>query len=43
MLYDFKCFRDDEEDGEFAAPLVPNPKCEKLSGCGPWTKVILSC
>jgi calnexin len=27
---------DDEEDGEFEAPMVPNPKCTE--GCGPWTQ-----
>ena len=29
---------DDEEDGDWIAPMVPNPKCEDASGCGPWTK-----
>ncbi|ODV79006.1 Calreticulin-domain-containing protein [Suhomyces tanzawaensis NRRL Y-17324] len=27
---------DEEEDGEWIAPLVPNPECENISGCGPW-------
>jgi calnexin len=26
---------DDESDGEWAAPTIPNPKCEE-DGCGPW-------
>ena len=29
---------DDEEDGDWVAPQVPNPKCEDVSGCGPWEK-----
>ncbi|KAJ3251898.1 hypothetical protein HDU77_005559 [Chytriomyces hyalinus] len=29
---------DDEEDGEFTAPTIDNPKCAEVSGCGPWTK-----
>ena len=28
---------DDEEDGDWIAPAVPNPKCEEAPGCGPWT------
>lgn len=28
----------DEEDGDWIAPLVPNPKCEDVAGCGPWTQ-----
>jgi calnexin len=26
---------DDNEDGEYTAPLIPNPACEK-AGCGVW-------
>jgi calnexin len=29
---------DDEEDGEFAAPKIPNPKCATVSGCGEWVR-----
>jgi calnexin len=29
---------DDEEDGDWVAPTVPNPKCADVSGCGPWTQ-----
>ncbi len=29
---------DDEEDGEFAAPKIPNPKCASVSGCGEWVR-----
>ena len=29
---------DDEEDGDWDAPLVRNPNCDEVSGCGPWTK-----
>ncbi len=28
----------DEEDGDWIAPIVPNPKCEEASGCGTWTQ-----
>jgi hypothetical protein len=31
-------FYQDEEDGDWIAPLVPNPKCEEGAGCGPWTQ-----
>lgn len=27
----------DEEDGDWIAPLIPNPKCQN-NGCGPWTR-----
>lgn len=27
---------DDEEDGDWIAPVVANAKCEEVSGCGPW-------
>lgn len=29
---------DDEEDGDWVPAQVPNPKCEEVSGCGPWEK-----
>ena len=29
---------DEDEDGEWEAPLVPNPKCAKVSGCGEWKR-----
>ncbi|KAJ2905340.1 calreticulin family protein [Zalerion maritima] len=29
---------DEEEDGDWIAPTVPNSKCAEASGCGPWTK-----
>lgn len=29
-----------EEDGEFVAPLIRNPVCEKVSGCGPFKQMI---
>lgn len=31
----YLCCRDDEEDGEWEAPQINNPKC-KESGCGEW-------
>ncbi|KTW30697.1 hypothetical protein T552_00409 [Pneumocystis carinii B80] len=29
-----------EEDGEFIAPLIPNPLCKEASGCGPFKPMI---
>lgn len=29
---------DDEEDGEWIAPTVSNPKCEEAPGCGEWKR-----
>ncbi len=29
---------DTEEDGEWEAPSIPNPKCKEAPGCGPWTR-----
>jgi len=29
---------DTEEDGEWEAPSIPNPKCKGAPGCGPWTR-----
>jgi hypothetical protein len=29
-------YRDVEMDGEWEAPLIPNPLCESAPGCGPW-------
>ena len=28
---------DDEEDGAWEPPAIPNPKCKK-GGCGPWKR-----
>eukprot|EP00210_Caulerpa_lentillifera_P000011 g10.t1 len=27
---------DEEEDGDWLVPLIPNPKCKSVSGCGEW-------
>ena len=32
---------DDEEDGDWVAPTVPNPKCDDVSGCGKWEKPLI--
>lgn len=32
---------DDEEDGEWEAPLIDNPKCAD-AGCGPWTPPMIA-
>lgn len=29
---------DDEEDGEWEAPKVANPKCKEAPGCGEWKR-----
>ena len=29
---------DDEEDGDWIAPTVPNPKCDEAPGCGEWKR-----
>lgn len=28
----------EEEDGDWLAPMIPNPMCEEASGCGPWIR-----
>lgn len=35
-------YRDDEMDGEWQAPLVANPICEKAVGCGEWKSPLIS-
>ena len=32
---------DEEEDGDYEAPLVPNPACEEAPGCGEWVRPML--
>ncbi len=32
---------DTEMDGEWEAPLVANPKCAQLSGCGKWSSPLI--
>jgi len=29
---------DDEEDGDWIAPTVPNPNCDEAPGCGEWKR-----
>jgi calnexin len=29
---------DEEEDGEWEPPRIPNPKCEDAPGCGEWKR-----
>lgn len=33
---------DTEIDGEWEAPLIPNPVCEKAVGCGHWQEPLVS-
>ena len=32
---------DEEMDGEWEAPLVPNPLCQSAPGCGKWRKPMI--
>lgn len=34
---------DEEEDGEWIAPTIPNPKCTEGPGCGEWKRSVLCC
>lgn len=31
---------DDQEDGDWIAPTVPNPKCADAAGCGEWKRFV---
>ncbi|OLY77835.1 Calnexin-like protein [Smittium mucronatum] len=33
---------DDEMDGDWEAPLIDNPKCIGISGCGPYTRPLIA-
>lgn len=33
---------DEEEDGEWEAPQIPNPKCKEAPGCGEWKRPMKS-
>merc|ERR1712000_505447 len=32
---------DEDADGDWIPPTVPNPKCADVSGCGPWSKPMI--
>lgn len=32
---------DDEEDGDWVAPTVANPKCAEAPGCGEWKRYVI--
>lgn len=37
------CFlRDEEMDGEWEAPQIPNPACETAPGCGVWKRPMIN-
>lgn len=37
------CFlRDEEMDGEWEAPQIPNPACETAPGCGAWKRPMIN-
>lgn len=38
----FLCLRDEEMDGEWEAPQVPNPVCETAPGCGEWKSPMIN-
>ena len=29
-------------DGDWEAPLIPNPRCEGVDGCGPWKPPVIN-
>ena len=31
---------DDEEDGDWIAPTIRNPKCDDAPGCGEWKRYV---
>ena len=31
---------DDEEDGDWIAPTIRNPKCDEAPGCGEWKRYV---
>ncbi|MEQ2188676.1 hypothetical protein GOODEAATRI_017425 [Goodea atripinnis] len=33
--------RDEDMDGEWEAPQIPNPACESAPGCGPWKRPMI--
>lgn len=33
---------DNEMDGDWEAPLIPNPACEKAAGCGKWSPPLIN-
>lgn len=33
--------RDEDMDGEWEAPQIPNPVCETAPGCGPWERPMI--
>lgn len=38
----FSVCRDEEMDGEWEAPQVPNPACETAPGCGDWKRPMIN-
>lgn len=34
--------RDEEMDGEWEAPQIPNPACETAPGCGEWKRPMIN-
>lgn len=34
--------RDEEMDGEWEAPQIPNPACETAPGCGKWKRPMIN-
>lgn len=37
----FLSVRDEDMDGEWEAPQVPNPACEAAPGCGAWKRPMI--
>lgn len=40
--YIYLFYRDEEMDGEWEAPQIPNPKCEAAPGCGVWAHPMMN-
>lgn len=37
-----RVLRDEEMDGEWEAPQIPNPACETAPGCGEWKRPMIN-
>lgn len=42
LIDDIVVRRDEEMDGEWEAPQVPNPACETAPGCGKWKRPMIN-
>lgn len=42
LLFVFSVCRDEEMDGEWEAPQIPNSACETAPGCGEWKRPMIN-